>query len=123
MRLTKRFSGFTAAFAMLTLAGCSDKATEESPAESATLADSDETSLESDNRDNDLYVAGPKRSGTLEIDAANLAYLYHRMSGEPASVVRMMTETGSPLSWPRSVIKAMRPMAIIASWQRWAGLR
>ena len=92
MRLTKRFSGFTAAFAMLTLAGCSDKATEESPAESAPLADSDETSLESDNRDNDLYVAGPKRSGTLEIDAANLAYLYHRMSGEPASVVRMMTD-------------------------------
>lgn len=37
------------------------------------------------------YVSGPQRSGELQIDATTIAYLYHRMSGEPASVVSMMT--------------------------------
>lgn len=40
-----------------------------------------------------LYVDGPARTGeALTLNAVNIAYLYHRMSGEPASVVSMVTE-------------------------------
>tara|TARA_Y100000815_G_scaffold113660_1_gene102728 strand:- start:238 stop:1356 length:1119 start_codon:yes stop_codon:yes gene_type:complete len=80
---------FVAAFA---LTGCSGQAGTEPGDTAAGEDNAPKVQAGSSDGRSDLYLDGPKRSGALEIDATNVAYLYHRMSGEPASIDRMMTE-------------------------------
>lgn len=82
--------------AAVALAGCSPNADSESsdaaPEAALAVGDAEKAQTDTGRSKDDLFVSGPKRSGELDLNATNLAYLYHRMSGEPASLARMMTK-------------------------------
>lgn len=85
---TLGFSGLAA----LALAGCSGADAEKADGDASAADGAAAGSADESGGHSELYVEGPKRAGDLEINAINLAYLYHRMSGEPASLDRMMTK-------------------------------
>lgn len=80
-----------AAFTVIALAGCSGQANvdatdnEQSEAVPPSVAAGSEAKPDS-------QVPGPARSGELTLNAVNIAHLYFRMSGEPASVISMMAK-------------------------------
>ena len=91
MRYSNLTTYILSGLAALALAGCSGGEDEEATAADAAPAATENANIDDGGGENDLYVNGPKRSGSLEINGVNLAHLYHRMSGEPASIDRMMT--------------------------------
>lgn len=84
-------TAFSAALAVTALAGCSGEAEMDAVANGEKETVSQSIMAESDEVPNNR-VPGPARSGELTLNAVNIAHLYFRMSGEPASVISMMAK-------------------------------